>query len=48
MRHRFAYVVLILLAGAAIAIAAEAPQFTLRGDRFKPLTWETMTPEQRT
>ena len=48
MRHRFSFTVLILLAGAAMAIAAEAPQFTLRGDRFKPLTWETMTPEQRT
>ena len=35
-----------LLVGAA-ALAAEAPQFTLRGDRFKPLTWETMTPEQK-
>ena len=48
MRHRFSFAVLILLAGAAMAIAADAPQFTLRGDRFKPLTWETMTPEQRT
>ena len=24
------------------------PQFTLAGDRFKPLTWDEMTPEQKT
>jgi 4-carboxymuconolactone decarboxylase len=47
MRPRFIYVGLMLAAGLAAAIAAEAPQFTLRGDRFKPLAWEAMTPEQR-
>jgi 4-carboxymuconolactone decarboxylase len=48
MRPRFTYVGLILAAGLGAAIAAEAPQFTLHGDRFKPLTWEVMTAEQRT
>jgi 4-carboxymuconolactone decarboxylase len=33
---------------AALAIAQSAPVFKLRGDRFKPLTYEQMTPEQKT
>jgi 4-carboxymuconolactone decarboxylase len=48
MQPRLFYAGLILVTGIAAAIAAEAPQFTLRGDRFKPLTSETMTQEQRT
>lgn len=32
----------------AAALAADTPKFQLRGDRFKPLTYEEMTPEQRT
>jgi 4-carboxymuconolactone decarboxylase len=36
------------LLGMAAAVAADAPRFTLRGDRFKPLSWEEMTPEQKT
>lgn len=32
---------------AASLFAQQAP-LNLRGDRFAPLTWETMTPEQRT
>ncbi len=31
---------------SAIAFAQQAP-LNMRGDRFAPLTWETMTPEQR-
>jgi 4-carboxymuconolactone decarboxylase len=31
-----------------VAIAVSAPAFQLRGDRFKPLTYEQMTPEQKT
>jgi len=31
-----------------IAVAATVPAFQLRGDRFKPLTYEQMTPEQKT
>ncbi len=38
----------LLLLGLAAAVAADAPQFTLRGDRFKPLTWDEMTQEQKT
>ena len=29
-------------------MAQQAPELALRGDRFAPLTWEKMTPEQRT
>jgi 4-carboxymuconolactone decarboxylase len=41
------------LAGLALAQAPapggpEPPKFTLAGDRFKPLTWDEMTPEQKT
>ncbi|MGO8918627.1 MAG: carboxymuconolactone decarboxylase family protein [Stellaceae bacterium] len=36
-----------LLLGLAAAGAADAPQFTLRGDRFKPLTWDEMNPAQK-
>jgi len=46
MNGKLLPVAMVLLSAAALA--AEAPQFTLRGDRFKPLTWETMTPEQQT
>jgi 4-carboxymuconolactone decarboxylase len=46
-RKRLLFVgAVLLLAGAAVA--AEAPRFTLRGDRFKPLTWDEMTPQQKT
>jgi 4-carboxymuconolactone decarboxylase len=34
--------------GLGVALAATVPQFQLRGDRFKPLSWEQMTPEQKT
>ncbi len=34
--------------GIGMAIAATTPAFQLRGDRFKPLTYEQMTPEQKT
>src|ERR1700733_9581139 len=41
-----------ILAGIAGAQApggtAAAPQFTLAGDRFKPLTWDQMNPAQKT
>jgi len=37
-----------LLAGAAIALAQQTRELDLRGDRFKPLTWEQLTPEQKT
>jgi 4-carboxymuconolactone decarboxylase len=34
--------------GAAVVLAADAPKFELHGDRFRPLTYAEMTPEQRT
>jgi polar amino acid transport system substrate-binding protein len=34
--------------GIGMAIAATNPAFQFRGDRFKPLTYEQMTPEQKT
>jgi 4-carboxymuconolactone decarboxylase len=48
MRRMLVCAAAVGIIGVAVAIAAEVPQFTLRGDRFKPLAWETMTPEQRT
>jgi 4-carboxymuconolactone decarboxylase len=38
----------IALLGVAAAMAADAPQFAMRGDRFRPLVWDDMTPEQKT
>jgi len=38
----------IAVLGMANVLAADTPQFVLRGDRFKPLTYDEMTPEQRT
>jgi len=34
--------------GVVVAMALAAPSFNLRGDRFKPLTYEEMTPQQKT
>ena len=38
----------ILLAFTAGALAQDARQLNLRGDRFKPLTWEALSPDQKT
>jgi 4-carboxymuconolactone decarboxylase len=37
----------ILLVGSAVA-AQQTRELNLHGDRFKPLTWEQLTPEQKT
>jgi 4-carboxymuconolactone decarboxylase len=34
--------------GAVSLMAQQTRQLNLRGDRFKPLTWDTLTPEQKT
>jgi len=34
--------------GAGVVIAQEARKLDLRGDRFKPLTWEQLNPAQKT
>ncbi len=36
-----------MLSGLALAQAPATHDIHLRGDRFKPLTWDTMTPEQQ-
>jgi 4-carboxymuconolactone decarboxylase len=38
--------IVLLLVMACIASAQERPPLNLRGDRFPPLTWETMSPDQ--
>jgi 4-carboxymuconolactone decarboxylase len=38
----------VLLASAAALLAQQTRELNLRGDRFKPLTWEQLTPEQKT
>ena len=41
-------VTIILLAGAAMPLARQMRDLNLRGDRFAPLTFEQLTPEQAT
>ena len=48
MSKRVITAVVILLVGGAIALAQQARELSLRGDRFKPLTWEQLTPAQKT
>jgi 4-carboxymuconolactone decarboxylase len=38
----------VMLLSAAIAIAQQTRALNLRGDRFKPLTWDGLTAEQKT
>ena len=38
----------VLIVGTAIVVAQETRELNLRGDRFKPLTWEQLTPDQKT
>lgn len=40
-------IALILIVAAIAAAQSPAPQLALRGDRFKPLTYEQMTQEQK-
>lgn len=48
MNRRFRLCALFTaLIGAAVAQTSAPPQLQLRGDRFKPLKWEEMTPEQK-
>lgn len=37
-----------LLAGAGLTLAQPPRELNLRGDRFRPLTWEQLTPAQKT
>jgi 4-carboxymuconolactone decarboxylase len=50
MRHH-AFIVVCLIAVTLVAAQAQAPSakdIQLVGDRFKPLKWDEMTPEQKT
>ena len=38
---------LALMLGAALAAAQDRRELNLRGDRFKPLTWDDLTPDQK-
>jgi len=48
MMSRRILVAAVMLLGAAIAIAQQTRALNLRGDRFKPLTWDGLTAEQKT
>jgi 4-carboxymuconolactone decarboxylase len=46
MRKRI-MVAILLLACSVMVLAQQARELNLRGDRFKPLTWEQLTPAQK-
>ena len=48
MRLRVIGIGVVVLSGLAIAQAPKPADIHLRGDRFKPLTYDKMTPEQKT
>jgi 4-carboxymuconolactone decarboxylase len=41
-------IVALVCFGAGVLVAQESRKLDLRGDRFKPLTWEQLTPDQKT
>ena len=45
---RLVLVSAVLLVGSVTAVGQQTRELNLRGDRFAPLTWEQLTPEQRT
>ena len=47
MRKRMLVLALVCF-GAGVLAAQESRNLNLRGDRFKPLVWEQLTPEQKT
>jgi len=47
MRGKMLYAGALALLCVATALAEDAPQLKLRGDRFRPLVYEEMTPEQK-
>ena len=48
MRTHVVWLVVAVLVGLAMAQAPATRDLRLRGDRFKPLTYDTLTPEQKT
>jgi 4-carboxymuconolactone decarboxylase len=47
MRLQAVFISAVMFSGLAMAQAPATHDIHLRGDRFKPLTWDTMTPEQQ-
>ena len=48
MRFKFVGLGVVVLASLAIAQTSTAPDLNLHGNRFKPLTYNELTPEQKT
>ncbi len=48
MRSKWLVMVIAVSAGVALAQTTTAPDLHLRGNRFKPLTYEALTPAQKT
>jgi 4-carboxymuconolactone decarboxylase len=48
MRFKFVGLGVVVLASLALAQTSTAPDLNLRGNRFKPLTYNELTPEQKT
>lgn len=46
--NKWTLVAAILVVSSVILLAEQTRQLNLRGDRFTPLTWEQLTPEQKT
>jgi len=47
MRVHVLYLGVAILSGLALAQAPATRTLNLRGDRFRPLTYDTLTPEQK-
>lgn len=45
--NKRALVAIVLIVSGGFVFAQQARDLNLRGDRFKPLTWEALTPEQK-
>src|SRR5688572_6385264 len=46
--HKRILVAAVLMFSSGIVLGQQMRELNLRGDRFKPLTWEQLTPEQKT
>ena len=46
--HRRILIAAVVLASSVTAHAQQTRELNLRGDRFPPLTWQQLTPEQKT
>jgi 4-carboxymuconolactone decarboxylase len=48
MVTRILAIAVVVLTGAVVVLAQQARDLNLRGDRFRPLTWETLDASQKT